>query len=145
VTTMINLPKNLQIKPCIVHVYPIPLIYNEILECYDILSNREIYDPFYRNVYENPIYYIKKWRKWIEILVTYWQMPLDEIPSIPVDIPEPIQQQMIASNETNYMQNAFDLEMKRMNNAYENCAESASRGEIYRLPSEKIPDKDETE
>ena len=78
-------------KPCIVHLYPIHLIYSHILFCFDKLSDTEVYDPFkgyLKNKEEihSPIHYIKLYKRWVHILIHYWGLDMSEIPPVPDSI-----------------------------------------------------------
>lgn len=117
------------ISPCTVHLYPVSKCFSEIQWCYNHLCGSLDY--------ENPVFYIKLWRKRVKILIGYWNIDIQEIPPIPDNIPLPIREQLIADEETNPHYQMFQNEMATMNGTVEKCAELRLLGDTYSLPDEK--------
>lgn len=117
-----EIPKTLPL--CSVHLYPINRLYTDINWCYEKLSGNLDY--------ENPVFYIKVWRKRVKTLLMYWNVSYEEIPSVPGSIPYQVREQLTADEEDTTQE--FQQNMEFMNEEIQNCADAAKLGIKYDIP-----------
>jgi hypothetical protein len=119
-------------QPSIIHFYPSTQIYVHIMECYEKLSDENMYNPFSRNIMYTPIHYIKEFQKWNKILNVYWNINICTVIPPPDKIPDNVKTLLLNVDKKDEMTTQFRFEQLQLE-ANETNIIAAQRIEAQRM------------